>query len=198
LGVSTDAEIFGIRYIGVSITAACPFPAPSMPMNRIKPLLRPHRLLLTLIGTAALQALGADPNRSNDIYIQKVLDDATARNIQLISVGVHARAPNADYYTIVAHTSRKAVGHRSDEHEDRAAIVDRKTGGPNALEGNIYDITLPFEDASGRPIGALAVHVKPDPAKGDPGQESMRIARIYEKEISARIPSNEAMFERAP
>ena len=149
-----------------------------------------------VVAAIIINASAAEPEVSTRIYIQKVIDDATGRNLQLISVGVHACPPGASQFVVVAHTSRKAIGHKSDEREDRAAIQHHKIGGPNLLEGHIYDVTVPFDDASGRPIGALAIHVKPAASAGDPVAEARALALKFGKELSGFVPSNAAMFEK--
>lgn len=125
-------------------------------------------------------------------YAQKLVDEFTAKYVRLISVGIHAKAPNSSEYVIVAHTITKNIGKKSEE-EDLIAMRTGKPDGPNDLGGGIYDVIMPLHDASGETIGAAVVHVKPAP--GDPKTEAMKLATRYRDELAKQIPSNAKLFE---
>jgi len=125
-------------------------------------------------------------------YAQKLVDEFTAKHVRLITMGIHAKAPNSSEYVIVAHTIAKNIGKKSEE-EDLATMRTGKPDGPNDLGGGIYDVILPLHDASGQTIGAAVVHVKPGP--GDPKVEAMKLAIEYRDELAKEIPSNAKLFE---
>lgn len=142
-----------------------------------------------LVGILVAQS---GPPASNNVYAQKLVDEFTAKYVRLISLGIHAKPPNAPDYVIVAHTTVKKAGAKSEE-EDLAAMRTGKPDGPNDLGGGIYDIILPLHDASGKTIGAAVMHIKPGTA--DPKTEAMKLAVQYRDDLAKHIPSEEKLFE---
>jgi hypothetical protein len=148
------------------------------------------------LAVLAMAGPGVVTAAAGDIFAQRLIDELTARHAAtLVSIGLHARPAGSPDYVIVAHTNRKAIGKKSDEREDRAAIVEGRTGGPNLLAVGVYDVTLPLDDASGRRIGAVAIKVKPGPGARDAKAEALRLARQYRDALSARIDSSQKLFE---
>jgi hypothetical protein len=127
--------------------------------------------------------------KPNNIYAQKLVDDSTAKYVRLISLGIHAKAPGASDYTIVAHTSTKHIGAKSEE-EDLTVMRTGKPDGPNDLGGGIWDVILPLHDASGKTIGVAVMHVKPDSKA-----EAVKLAENYRDEIAKQIPNESKLFE---
>jgi hypothetical protein len=146
---------------------------------------------IALAGTAAF-AQPIKPKVHNPIFAQKLVDDFTAKYVNLISVGIHAKPPGASNYMIVAHTLAIKVGDPSTQ-TDMDTMRTGQPDGPSALEGSIYDVALPLLDASGKTIGVVAEHLKPH--KGDPKDEALRLALKYRDELAKLITSNEKLFE---
>jgi hypothetical protein len=153
--------------------------------------------MVVLLGLGAGGPIAAAKARG-DILAQRLVDELVAAHSgDLVSIGMHAKPPGSDDYVIVAHTKRTPVGKKSDEREDRAAIVEGKTGGPNLLADGVWDVTLPLSDSSGQPVGAVAIKVKPAPGTADPRGAALNLARRYRDALSGRIPSTDKLFERA-
>src|SRR5271168_4083059 len=129
-------------------------------------------VIISLAGTLAF-AQPVKPKVHNPIYAQKLVDEFTAKYVDLISIGIHAKPPGASGYMIVAHTLGIKVGDASTP-TDMDTMRTGQPDGPGALEGSIYDVALPLLDASGKTIGVMAQHVKPH--SGDPKAEALRLA----------------------
>jgi hypothetical protein len=151
-------------------------------------------IVIVLVMGCCLGAVAAQSGApaATNTYAQKLVDEFTAKHVRLISMGIHAKAPNSSEYLIVAHTIKKNIGKKSEE-EDLVTMRTGKPDGPNDLGGGIYDVIMPLHDASGQTIGAAVVHVKPGP--GDPKAEAMKLALEYRDELAKQIPSNAKLFE---
>lgn len=156
----------------------------------------PRMLAFALAFLAAAAAHAFPPqgkNADNHIFAQKLIDEFTADNLDLISVGVHAKDPRTNKHIIIASTL-PGVGKES-EQEDFDVLAANKPHEPFILWGGIYDIIIPLHDASGKNIGTAHFHVKPDWHRGDPMAESMRLAIKYRDEFAKRISSEDKLFE---
>jgi len=140
--------------------------------------------------------LAASADETHTIFAQKLVDEAKATRPDLLTIGIHARPPNSSQYVIIAHTNRKAVGHKS----EGADLVTLRTGepdGPNALPGGAYDVGVPLHDRSGKAVGFLAMHIKPKVDSKDPKAESLQSAMRLRDELAKRIASEAALFKIA-
>ena len=119
---------------------------------------------------------------------QRLVDELAQRHSELVRIGLHVTPPAASENIIVASNLPSKVGQKSDP-EDLQAM---KSGRPVVLsEGENFDVTLPFHDASGQIIGALGLTLKP----GGEGQAgALRRARLIAGELEKRIPSKQSLF----
>lgn len=151
-------------------------------------------ILLAAAGTSSLRAAFEYPD--NNIYAQKLIDEFTANNLDLITVAIHAYRPGTKDHYIIASTTRNGVAHgKKSEQEDFDTLKADKPDEPILLPGSIYDIILPFHDASGKVIGTAHIHVKPAPNVADKKAEAARLAIKYENEIAKRVSSEAQLFE---
>ncbi|MDB6170670.1 MAG: TonB-dependent siderophore receptor [Verrucomicrobia bacterium] len=140
-------------------------------------------------------ALGrAEEARAPRIFIQELVDELVERNVELISIGVHAKPPGSSESRIVAHNALKSIGKISESEDDDVMLTNRPKG-PIQLEGSIYDVILPLYDTAGKTIGTAHIHVKPTWGKGDPRVQAVELARKYRNELSERISSEAALFK---
>jgi hypothetical protein len=140
-------------------------------------------------------SLLAQSEASNNIFAQQLADEFTAKYMWLITVGVHAKPPNASDYQLVAHTVRKNVGGKSTA-QDLDVMKTGTPDGPNSLGGGVYDVVVQLFDASGKTIGVVALHIKPG-ADGDPKAKTLKLAYKVRDELKKRIPTDAKLFESA-
>ena len=150
-------------------------------------------LLVFIGGLTNIAAAQTAPLLPNNVYAQKLADEFTAKYVRLISMGIHAKPPNASDYQIIAHTLRKKVGDKSTP-EDMEVMRSGKPDGPNSVEGGIYDVAIQLFDSSRKTIGVIALHIKPGP--GDPKAEALKMAYQVRDEIAKQIPSDAKLFEK--
>jgi len=73
-------------------------------------------------------------------------------------------------------------------HEDEQAFDKTKEH-----EQEFFDVNIPIHDASGKAMAVVGVDFKPDP-KQTAAQASAQ-AELIAKEIEAKVPSREKLFE---
>jgi hypothetical protein len=151
-------------------------------------------LLIFTGGLASILAAQTEAPPADNVFAQKLADEFTAKYVRLISIGIHAKPPNASEYQIVAHTLRKKVGDKSTP-EDMEVMRSGKPDGPNSVEGGIYDVAIQLFDSSHKTIGVIAMHIKPGP--GDPKAETLKIAYEIRNELSKQVPSDSKLFAKA-
>lgn len=160
-------------------------------------LMRNLALILILLAATGTSSLRAEMPENN-IYAQKLIDEFTANNLDLITVAIHAYRPGTKDHYIIASTTRNGVAQgKKSEQEDFDTLKANKPDEPILLSGSIYDIILPFHDASGKVIGTAHIHVKPAPNVADKKAEAARLAVKYENEIAKRVSSEAQLFEPA-
>jgi hypothetical protein len=145
---------------------------------------------LTVAGALLFSGAAA----ADTIFAQKLIDDAKAARSDIVTIGIHAKAPGSSQYTIVAHTNRQSVGHES-EGADLVTLKTGKPDGPNALADGVYDVGVPLKDRTGKQIGFLAVHIRPPAQSGDPKEVALRSAFQVRDELASRIASASGLFE---
>jgi hypothetical protein len=125
-------------------------------------------------------------------FAQKLADEFTAKYVRVISIGIHAKPPNSADYVIIAHTAPKSRGLKS-EDEDLAVM---RTGKPTVSDptGGVFEAIVPLHDASGKTIGALVAHVKPD---GGSKEGAVKLGLQVRDELAKQIPSEAKLFESA-
>ncbi len=144
-----------------------------------------------LMAGLAIVASAQNAPVTNNIFAQKLVDGFTTKYVRLISMGIHAKAPGADKYHIVAHTLKKLIGHESTP-DDMSLMQTGIPDGPNSVEGGIFDVAIPLHNSGGKVIGVMAVHIKPGP--GDPKAETLKLAYQIRSEFEKQIPNNARLF----
>jgi hypothetical protein len=159
----------------------------------MKPSLRFSPVLgVVLLAIGCAECVAAQDAQT--ILAQQLVDEFKAGHSEVLSIGIHAKPPGKSAYVIIAHTNRASVGHRS----EGADLITLKTGnpdGPNALADGVFDVGVRLKDSRGNNVGFVAVHVRPPAAAGDPKAQALQTALQMAKDLSARIPSQRALFK---
>ena len=106
-------------------------------------------------------------------------------------IGLHVIPPGGQTMILIANGNETRLGIHTSEG-DFAAVKGGKTYGPLIADGNFYNMKMPMNDASGRPIGILVMEI----AGTDAGSEAdaARKAEAIRSEIAAKIPNLQALF----
>jgi hypothetical protein len=129
------------------------------------------------------------------IFAQQLVEEAMAKHPQVSGVELSSTPPGKNCVTI-ASTEAKDLGEKCDNDEFTAM----KTNKPFVEKENeggkeVYDITMPLHDASGKLIGTVGLDFKPEPGQQQPqvGQVAQQLVR----EMETQIPSKDKLFEPA-
>jgi hypothetical protein len=119
------------------------------------------------------------------IYAQELVNDTIAAHPDLLVVAMHVTPPGASENLIIASNIGR-IGKKADA-EDRRVIDTGETLAKVNRNGDRFEVELVLHDASGRPIGALAI-VFPYKAD-DERQRFVNAARAIRDELATRIPN---------
>lgn len=126
----------------------------------------------------------------NKIYAQALVNEVKAANPDMIAFGIHAIAPGASEYTIVAHTV-DIIGKPSEPDDILIATQGRLHLVPNPKQSNA-GMMLPLKDASGNIVGAT-LFIFPYKA-GDDELALLGRARTIVHGLSEKIQNHDELF----
>ncbi|MDB6170676.1 MAG: hypothetical protein JWM88_3540 [Verrucomicrobia bacterium] len=140
-------------------------------------------------------AMAAPPGRSadNKIYAQALVDAIKAAHPTMTWVGIHAKAPRDDRYSIIAHT-RNLIGKPSDPNDVQLITDGRTAIVPNSALSKIAVMT-PLRDSSGTIVGLLALAF--DYHAGDDESQAFSKAVEIRAQVAAQIPEASALFRKS-
>ncbi len=123
------------------------------------------------------------------------MEDLVAKHAEIASMEVAATPLHETTCVTIAATEAKEVGAKCDDDEF-AAMKTNKPFVEKENEGGkeVYDVTLPIHDASGKIMGTIGLDFKPTP-----GQEQSQVvaqATQIVREFEKRIPSHAKLFAR--
>lgn len=130
-----------------------------------------------------------DKSKANPIFGQALIDKyVESHNDELKSAGFHMKPPGGKDFVIVAHTSRKHIGEKSDT-EDLDAM---KTGIPNVnpQPNGVWEVCVPLLDAKGVVIGVGVLKVKTEESN------AAKMAIKYRDMMAKELPSKAKVFEK--
>jgi hypothetical protein len=145
--------------------------------------------MLFLLGS---MHLFAQANQENNIFAQKLVDQAIAKHPELRQIGLHTTPPNSSQSVIIAINDKKKVGKKSDPDD----LDVMKTGKPTAElmeKKGIYDVGFPLLDQSGTIIGTVVMEIKLSSENTKEG--AMNRGKIIQGELRKEITSKEKLFE---
>jgi hypothetical protein len=129
----------------------------------------------------AVPSLGLGARAPNEakqgrILAQKVLEDLVSKHSELQGMEV-AATPSGKTCVTIAATESKEVGADCD-NDEYTAIKTNKPFVEKENEGGkeVFDITAPLHDSSGKVMGTIGMDFKPEP-----GQERAKVVRRAEE-----------------
>lgn len=136
------------------------------------------------------------------IYAQQLSDEIMASHPELISVTFHAVPPGmTDAYTMFAGSFPERIGNVDDFDDvmvikSGITILDprwHRTTDPIPK----YLVMAPFRDVNGENLGLLVLAYHNPPGLGRSEREFFEMGTALRDQLSFRIPSKEALFEKA-
>ena len=149
------------------------------------------RIGFAFFATAVACGLHARTTAPENIYAQELVNRIVAKYPDLLVVAMHVKPPGESDNVIIASNIGR-IGKRADA-EDLRVIGTGETLAKVNKNGDRFEVELVLHDASGKPIGALAI-VFPYKAGDDPAQFKARAAMIRD-ELAAKIPGVAKLME---
>ncbi|HXH48858.1 MAG TPA: PDC sensor domain-containing protein [Terriglobia bacterium] len=127
------------------------------------------------------------------IFAQQLVEEAMAKYPQVSAVELSSTPPGKTCVTI-ASTEAGGVGEKCD-NDEFTAMKTNKPFVEKEIEGGkeVYDITMPFHDASGKLIGTVGLDFKPEP-----GQQELQVVQLAGQlvhEMEMQLPAKARLFE---
>jgi len=128
------------------------------------------------------------------IFAQKLVAETLAAHPELTGVEISSTPPGKSQCVTIASTEIKGIGEKCDKDEFTAM----KTNKPFVEKENeggkeVYDVTIPIHDSTGRVIAAAGLDFRPEPNQTD-DQVTRRSLQIA-KELDSNLPSKDKLFE---
>jgi hypothetical protein len=152
------------------------------------------RIGFAFLATAGACALQAETLTPENIYAQQLVNRIIEENPDLRVVAMHVTPPNESDNVIIASNIGR-IGKRADA-EDLRVIRTGETLAKVNKNGDRFEVELVLLDASGHPIGALAI-VFPYQAGDDPEQFKKRATMIRD-ELARKIPQLAKLMQPSP
>ena len=165
----------------------------------MSPILRwnPGTKLLAL-GAALLIAgsLGsvAQTAASPKIFAQKLIEETLAAHSELTGLELAATPPGKSHCVTIASNETKGIGEKCDKDEFTAIKTNKPFVEKEKENGKeVYDVTIPIHDATGKIIATAGIDFKPEPGQTDAQvvQRSVQIA----KELESKFKTKRQLFE---
>jgi hypothetical protein len=149
------------------------------------------RIGVAFFATAIACGLQAKTRAPENIYAQELVNRIVQKYPDLLVVAMHVTPPGESVNVIIASNVGR-IGKRADA-EDLQVIRTGETLAKVNKNGDRFEVELVLHDASGKPIGALAI-VFPYKAGDDPAQFKARAATIRD-ELAGKIPQLPKLME---
>lgn len=129
-------------------------------------------------------------------FAQKLVLDAKAAHPELKKIGMHAIPPGYSESAIIANPIVSKIGKLSSANDLTVVTSGQPKVYPHEEEGGFFDLGLPLADNQQRPIGIMVMEI---PYKAAATKEdALRMGLALRDQISAEIPSKEALFAPVP
>jgi len=149
------------------------------------------RIGVALFAMAIACGSQARTRAPENIYAQELVNRIVEKYADLLVVAMHVTPPGESENVIIASNVGR-IGKRADA-EDLRVIGTGETLAKVNKNGDRFEVELVLHDASGKPIGALAI-VFPYKAGDDPSQFKARAAMIRD-ELAGKIPQAAKLME---
>lgn len=142
------------------------------------------RFSFAFVATAIACILHAETFTPRKIYAQTLVNQIIKEYPDLLVVAMHVTPPNESQNVIIASNVGR-IGKRADA-EDLRVIRTGETLAKVNKNGDRFEVELVLHDASGKPLGALAI-VFPYKA-GDSAEQFKKRANMIHDELAGKIP----------
>ena len=128
------------------------------------------------------------------IYAQKLVNETLAAHPDIMGLEISAVAIGKEECTTIASDEELGIGEKCDQDEYTVMKSNQPFADKTTEHGKeFFDVNVPIHDANGKILAIVGVDFKPDP-KQTAAQASDRAQQIA-KEIEAKVPSREKLFE---
>ena len=151
-------------------------------------------LFLSVVLCAAAGNAQTPPPPAQKIYAQKLVDETLAAHPELMGFELAATPPGKTQCVTIASNETKGIGEKCDKDEFTAMKTNKPFVEKEKENGKeVYDVTIPIHDASGKIIATAGIDFKPEPNQTDAQviERSQQIA----KELESKVKSKEKLFE---
>ncbi len=145
----------------------------------------------TSFATNLVQKALWDPNLPLDSYAQKLVDQALAKNRNVVILAIHAATPRNAIPEILGSNIGR-IG-KKDDSDDARVVNLGQTNLENNTDLGRYEVELPLNDAAGKRIGALGVVF--DFSKGMNEKALHQEAIRIRNDLARQIPSPAKLVE---
>ena len=150
-------------------------------------------MLLVFLGAAASSAQTLQLPTPK-IYAQKLVNETLAAHPDIMGLEISAAYAKKDDCSTIASDEELGIGEKCDQDEYHVMKTDKPFADKTTDNGQeFFDVNVPIHDANGKILAIVGVDFKPDP-KQTAAQASDRAQQIA-KEIEAKVPSREKLFE---
>ena len=128
------------------------------------------------------------------IYAQKVVNETLAAHSDIMGLEISAAYAQKDECTTIASDEELGIGEKCDQDEYSVMKSNKPFADKTTEHGKeFFDVNVPIHDVNGKILAIVGVDFKPDP-KQTAAQASAQ-AVLIAKEIEAKVPSREKLFE---
>ena len=133
-------------------------------------------------------------NPAPKIYAQKLVEETLASHSELAGLELAATPPGKTRCVTIASNEAKGIGEKCDKDEFTAIKKDHPFVEKEKENGQeVYDVTIPIHDQSGKIIATAGIDFRPAPNQSD-AQVTERAQQIA-KELEAKIKVKDKLFE---
>ena len=128
------------------------------------------------------------------IYAQKLVNETLAAHPDIMGLEISAAYAKKDECSTIASDEELGIGEKCDQDEYSVMKTNKPFADKTTEHGKeFFDVNVPIHDANGKILAIVGVDFKPDP-KQTAAQASAQ-AELIAKEIEAKVPSREKLFE---
>ena len=128
------------------------------------------------------------------IYAQKLVNETLAAHPDIMGLEISAAYAKKDDCSTIASDEELGIGEKCDRGEYSVMETNKPFADKTKEHGKeFFDVNVPIHDANGKILAIVGVDFKPDP-KQTAAQASAQ-AELIAKEIEAKVPSREKLFE---
>jgi hypothetical protein len=128
------------------------------------------------------------------IYAQKLVNETLAAHPDIMGLEISAAYAKKDDCSTIASDEELGIGEKCDRDEYSVMETNKPFADKTKEHGKeFFDVNVPIHDANGKILAIVGVDFKPDP-KQTAAQASAQ-AELIAKEIEAKVPSREKLFE---